>query len=98
MPYNGSMYALASQLIGLPILSLQNAETITRVTGLIMEIKSLEVGINVLKAPTSYDLVLIVEFANILDLQAYQAHPEHVKVADYILKIREARAVVDYEY
>jgi len=37
------MYALASQLIGLPILSLQNAETITRVTGLIMEIKSLEI-------------------------------------------------------
>jgi len=43
MPYNRGMYALASQLIGLPVLSLQNAETITHVTGLIMEIKSLEV-------------------------------------------------------
>ena len=64
----------------------------------IKEIKSLEVGINVLKTPTSYDLVLIVEFANVLDLQAYQAHPEHVKVADYLLKVRETRAVVDYEY
>jgi sporulation protein YlmC with PRC-barrel domain len=37
------MYALASKLIGLPILSLQNAETITRVRGLVMEIKSLEI-------------------------------------------------------
>ncbi len=64
----------------------------------IKEIKTLEVGINAMNSPTSYDLVLIVDFANILDLQAYQAHPEHVKVAEYILKIREARAVVDYEY
>jgi sporulation protein YlmC with PRC-barrel domain len=37
------MYALASKLIGLPILSLQNAETITRVTDLVMAIESLEV-------------------------------------------------------
>ena len=64
----------------------------------IKEIKNLEVGINVLNTSPSYDLVLIMDFANILDLQAYQSHPEHVKVADYIQKIREARAVVDYEY
>jgi hypothetical protein len=64
----------------------------------IKEIKNLEVGINVLNTPQSYDLVLIVDFANELDLQAYQAHPEHVKVADYVLKIREARAFIDYEY
>jgi hypothetical protein len=64
----------------------------------IKEIKCLEVGFNVLNTPASYDLVLIVDFANLLDLQAYQAHPEHVKVADYILKVRETRAVVDYEY
>ena len=64
----------------------------------IKEIKNLEVGINILNAPPSYDLVLIVDFANLLDLQAYQAHPEHVKVADYVLKVRETRAVVDYEY
>lgn len=37
------MYALASKLIGLPILSLQNAESITQVRSLIMEIKNLEV-------------------------------------------------------
>jgi hypothetical protein len=64
----------------------------------IKEIKNLEVGVNVLNAPPSYDLVLIVDFANLLDLQSYQAHPEHVKVADYVLKVRETRAVVDYEY
>jgi hypothetical protein len=64
----------------------------------IKEIKNLEVGINMLNTPPSFDLVLIVDFANMLDLQAYQAHPEHVKVADYIFKVRETRAVVDYEY
>jgi hypothetical protein len=64
----------------------------------IREIKNLEVGINMIKAPSSYDLVLIVDFANMLDLQSYQADPEHVKVAEYVLKVRETRAVVDYEY
>ena len=64
----------------------------------IREIKNLEVGINMISAPPSYDLVLIVDFSNMLDLQSYQAHPEHVKVADYVLKVRETRAVVDYEY
>jgi hypothetical protein len=64
----------------------------------IKEIKHLDVGINIINAPPAYDLVLIVDFANMLDLQAYQAHPEHVKVANYILKVRETRAVVDYEY
>jgi hypothetical protein len=64
----------------------------------IREIKNLEVGINILHTPPSYDLILIVDFSNMLDLQAYQANPEHVKVADYVLKVRETRAVVDYEY
>ena len=64
----------------------------------IKEIRNLEVGINMIRASPSYDLVLIVDFANMMDLQAYQAHPEHVKVADYVLKVRETRAVVDYEY
>ena len=64
----------------------------------IKEVKNLEVGINILNTPPSYDLILIVDFSNLLDLQTYQAHPEHVKVADHILKVRETRAVVDYEY
>ena len=64
----------------------------------IKEIKRLEVAFNTLNTPASYDLVLIVDFANLLDLQAYQEHPEHIKVGDFILRVREARAVVDYEY
>lgn len=64
----------------------------------IKEIKNLEVGINMLAVPPSWDLVLIVDFSNMLDLETYQAHPDHVKVAEYVLKVREDRAVVDYEY
>lgn len=37
------MYALASKLVGLPILSLQNAETLSHITGLVMEPGNLEV-------------------------------------------------------
>jgi hypothetical protein len=80
----------------------ENAQYVKEILDLlpykIKEIKNLEVGINMLNAPPSYDLVLIVDFANLLDLQTYQSHPEHVKVADYILKVRESRTVVDYEY
>ena len=30
------------------------------------------------------------------DLELYQKHPEHLKVAEFIGKARERRAVVDY--
>jgi hypothetical protein len=73
-------------------------EMLDLLPGRIKQIKNLEVGINMINAPVSYDLVLIVDLANMLDLQTYQAHPEHMKVADYVLKVRETRAVVDYEY
>ena len=31
------------------------------------------------------------------DLDTYQVHPEHKRVAAYIGKVRTARAAVDYE-
>lgn len=61
-------------------------------------IKDIEVGINSLSTDKSdYDIVLISTFKSLQDLKAYQIHPEHVKVADFVGKIRETRACVDYE-
>jgi Stress responsive A/B Barrel Domain len=40
--------------------------------------------------------VLYSEFNTEQDLELYQKHPEHVKVAEFIAKARERRAVVDY--
>jgi hypothetical protein len=45
----------------------------------------------------AYDLVLYSEFNGAKDLDTYQKHPEHQKVADFISKVRTARAVADYE-
>jgi hypothetical protein len=63
----------------------------------IKEIRAMEVGINTQNSADSYDLVLYAEFRNISDLKAYQDHPEHAKVGEFIGKVRQDRKVVDYE-
>ena len=58
-----------------------------------------EVGINIPNAKkTDYDICLICEFRSWEDVDTYQNHPEHLKVAGYIAKCRSARAAVDYEF
>lgn len=65
---------------------------------LVPEIKMIEVGINCPNAPkTDYDIALYTEFDSFDDLDAYQEHPEHKKVAAYIGKVKTSRAAVDYE-
>ena len=64
----------------------------------ILELKKIEVGINSPKAPQgNYDISLYCEFDSFEDLEIYQVHPEHKKVAAYIGKVRSGRACVDYE-
>lgn len=63
----------------------------------IEEIVSIEVGINFNSSDMAYDLVLYSEFKNKQDLDTYQNHPEHLKVADIIKANVASRAVVDYE-
>ena len=65
---------------------------------LIPELKKIEVGINHPDTPSSnYDLALYCEFDSVKELDIYQEHPEHKKVAGYIVKVRTGRACVDYE-
>ena len=63
--------------------------------GVIAEIKFIEVGANI-NADRSCDAVLYSEFETLEDLQAYQEHPEHKKVSEYVAKVREARIAGDY--
>ncbi len=60
-------------------------------------IHTLEVGLNFNPSETAYDIVLFSEFRSKDDLEIYQKHPAHMNVADYIGKVRELRAVIDYE-
>jgi len=59
-------------------------------------LRKIEVGINEYTSPMSADMVLITEFDTKADLDLYAVHPEHMKVSDYVGKVRLDRTVVDY--
>jgi len=63
----------------------------------IEDIKAIEVGINFNSSPAAFDVVLYSEFSDMEGLDAYQNHPEHLKIVDFVGEIRSDRAVVDYE-
>jgi hypothetical protein len=60
-------------------------------------IRRLEVGLNDLENGTNYDLVLIADFDDYQALDVYLKHPEHLKVADLVTKVRENRVAADYK-
>ena len=61
------------------------------------EIISLSVGFDVLKLPRSYDTGLVAVFRDRAGLDAYTAHPEHVKAAELGRNISAHVASVDFE-
>ncbi len=63
----------------------------------IPEIRSFEVGIDTLHTESSHDLVLCSAFDNLETLEAYQKHPEHVKVVGFLRKVHQGKVVVDFE-
>lgn len=44
-----------------------------------------------------YDMALVVTLDKIEDLPLYDGHPEHVKVREFIGKVRTARVTADIE-
>jgi hypothetical protein len=78
----------------------ENAEKIKilleGLNGKIEQIKSCEVGVNINDSDMAYDAVLISKFDDEKALEEYQVHPEHIKVKEFISKVRESRTVVDY--
>lgn len=62
----------------------------------IAEIEHMEVGMNVIPSEAAFDVVLYTKFKDEKALVIYQKHPEHVKVAEFVGKIKEKRVVVDY--
>jgi len=65
--------------------------------GKIKEIQFLEVGVNYNPAETASDISLLTEFKNQQDLDAYQKHPEHLKVVELVKRVTAERRVSDYE-
>ena len=72
-------------------------ENLESLIGVIPEIKSLSVGINIEDSDKmAYDAVLISTFENKEALEAYKINPLHKEISAYCKKVRECRTVVDY--
>jgi hypothetical protein len=83
---------------------LNKEEIMDKITGLftalkatIPEIRYMSVERDVLHSERSFDMIYITEFDSLDALEAYRVHPEHVKVAQYIGRVRTAQAVTDTE-
>lgn len=64
----------------------------------ISEIKELEVGITLENSEfANYDMVLDTYFEDYDALKRYQNHPEHKKIVEWMAKVRDLKASVDYE-
>lgn len=62
------------------------------------ELKYIEVGQNHELNSASFDICLITHFDSLKDLDAYQVHPEHLKVVEVVKPNVAARATVDFEF
>jgi hypothetical protein len=65
--------------------------------GRVPQLRSLEVGANIVPSERSFDLALVSTFDSLADLQAYQAHPAHVEVGGFMRPLCESIVSVDYE-
>ena len=75
---------------------IEHVESLRRLATLIPEVKSLEVGFDVLNLPRSYHTGLVALFMDRAALDTYTVHPDHVKVADFGRRISEHVASVDF--
>ncbi|CAH0117667.1 MULTISPECIES: Dabb family protein [unclassified Paenibacillus] len=75
----------------------KTADVLNAMRGQIPELLELEVGIDVLHSERSYDIALITKFESLAALEAYQVHPEHVKVIEHMATVRESSVSVDFE-
>ena len=71
-------------------------ECLEALVGVVPEIISLEVGVNVCVAGTAYDAVLVSAFEDADAMERYKVHPAHAAVAACFKGITEGRAEADY--
>jgi hypothetical protein len=64
--------------------------------GKIAELRDIEVGIDIVRSPRSFDVSLITRFDSREDMDTYQVHPVHVEVLKFMKTAVEKAVVVDY--
>lgn len=70
--------------------------SLTALLPIIPQIRSFEIGKDVLHSEMSYDMALIMTFDSLDDLDAYKNHPEHRKVSAYVKRVRSGRVSADF--
>jgi hypothetical protein len=65
--------------------------------GRIPQLRSFEVGADIVRSERAFDLALLATFDSLADLQAYQVHPHHVQVGNHMRGLAETIVSVDYE-
>ena len=72
-------------------------EGLESLPALIPEILDFRVGRNVAPYDDNWDLTLIADYDSLEGLEAYQVHPEHVRVVAIVKPRVGARSNVDFE-
>jgi len=72
-------------------------EILLGLQGKIPFLRFIEVGSDVLHSKRSYDIGLYTKFDSLADMQAYQIHPVHLKVSEYMQSVMESAVSIDYE-
>ena len=70
-------------------------ERLEALVGVIPGLIDAAVGLNVNGG--EYDAALVSTFESMDALKSYDCHPEHVKVREFVSKVRISRVAIDYE-
>ena len=72
-------------------------DRIAAIADKISELRSFEVGVNVIESERAYDIALVATFDSIEGLNAYQTHPAHVEMLSHVRAGFASVVAVDYE-
>lgn len=73
-------------------------EVLLSMEGRVEQIRSIQVGLDFLASPRSYDVILEVVLENREALESYQNHPYHVDVVkEHMHRVAETSVSIDYE-
>ena len=75
---------------------IQAKQMLENLMGAIPSLRSMDVGVNVIKADRAMDLSIIAVFESKEGLDLYDIHPEHQKVLTFIKSVIEYSKAVDY--
>jgi len=72
-------------------------ERIGSLVGVVPGLISAELAADAGRTAGNWDVVLVSEHATVADIDAYQVHPEHIRVAAWIRTVVSGRMCVDVE-